>query len=216
MSAARFVSYPFVDFFFKVLNRAKAIGQENIPKKGGVIIASNHISGIDTLLIPLMSAQRLSTMPYVAPGKEELFKIPLIGQIIKLWGSFPVKRRAHDYQSMNRMIYYGKHYNMMLFPEGTRSKTGELLKGRSGAGRVIYMSKPTVIPTLVINTQQFFWPGRKRPWFFVPYRVVFGEPLNLEKYYEMEDSKKTSQALINEVMKAIADLREKHKDLYLD
>ena len=73
-----------------------------------------------------------------------------------------------------------------------------------------------VIPTVVINTQKFFWPGKKRPWFFVPYTVVFGEPLNLDKYYAMEDSKETSQALIDEVMTAIADIQEKHKNLYLD
>jgi len=215
MSFCRFISYPPVDFFFKVMNRSRVIGRENLPKEGGAIIASNHISGIDTILIPIFCAKRFSIEPFLAPGKEELFKIPVIGFIISLWGSFPVKRKKRDFESMRRIAHYARHYRVMIFPEGTRSKTGELLPGRSGVGWIIYHAKPVVIPTLVINTEKFFWPGKKRPWFFVPYRVVFGKPLDLSRFYEMPDSKDTSQAIADEIMNAIASLKEEHKDQYI-
>ncbi len=216
-AAIRFVCFPFVDFFFKVLNRSRAIGVENIRNVDkGLVIASNHISGVDTLLIPAYSINRFSLTPYCAPAKEELFKIPVVGLLIRMWGSFPVKRRVRDIQSMKRIAYYATNYQVMLFPEGTRSKTGELLKGRAGAGWVIYIARPVVIPTLVINTNHYFWPGRKKPWFGVPYTVVFGEPVNLDRFYEMPECKETSKAIAEEIMNAIAGLKEKHKDLYID
>jgi 1-acyl-sn-glycerol-3-phosphate acyltransferase len=216
-AVARFVCYPLVDFFLKVINRSRAIGLENISGlNGGVAFASNHVSGVDTLLIPIFAAKRFSIEPFCAPGKEELFKIPVVGLILRIWGSFPVKRRSRDLKSMRRISYYCQHYRTMLFPEGTRTKTGELGKGRSGAGWVIYNAKTTVIPTLVINTENYFWPGRKRPWFQVPYTVVFGAPLNLDRFYAMPDGKETSQAIVEEVMKAIAALKEKHKDLQIE
>jgi 1-acyl-sn-glycerol-3-phosphate acyltransferase len=103
----------------------------------------------------------------------------------------------------------------MLFPEGTRSKTGDLLKGRAGAGWVVYKARPTVIPTLVINTQHYLWPGKKGPWFGVPYTLVFGEPMDLSRFYEMPECKATSQQIVNAVMEEIGKLKEKHKDLYI-
>lgn len=212
---SRFFAHPLVDIFFFILNRSKAIGLENLPEEDGVLIASNHISGVDTVLIPTFAARRFKVEPFMAPGKEELFRIPVVGAIIRLWGSFPVKRRARDVESMRRISYYCSKYRVMIFPEGTRSKTGELGRGRAGAGWVIYMARPKVVPTLVINTDKFFWPGRPRPWFGMPYTVVFGEPLDLGKYYDMPDNKETSQALIDEVMAAIAVLKEKHRDLYI-
>ncbi|HJM82898.1 MAG TPA: lysophospholipid acyltransferase family protein [Nitrospinota bacterium] len=208
--------YPFFDFFYRVLNKSKAIGLNNLPaNRKGVLIASNHVSGIDTTLIPLYSINKLSTTPFVAPAKEELFKVPLLGHILSAWGAFPVKRRARDISSMRRIAYYANNYQVMLFPEGTRSKTGKLLKGRAGAGWVVYKSRPVVVPTLVINTQHYFWPGRTGPWFGVPYRVVFGNPMDLTQYYKMPECKETSQKIADAIMKEIRAMKEKHKDLYI-
>ena len=215
MSFCRFMAFPLVDIFFKVLNRSKAIGVENLPPEGGALIASNHISWADTLIVPVFSAKRLSIEPFLAPGKEELFRIPVVRTIISVWGSFPVKRGKRDFESMRRISYYAERYRVMIFPEGTRSKTGELLKGRAGVGWIIYHARPVVIPTLVINTDKYFKPGGKRPWFFVPYTVVFGKPLDLSRFYAMEDSRDTSQAIADEIMAAIAALKEENKGEYI-
>ncbi|MBI5814870.1 MAG: 1-acyl-sn-glycerol-3-phosphate acyltransferase [Nitrospinae bacterium] len=212
---ARFISFPLVDIFYKIINRSRAIGVENIPKDGGVIFASNHVSGVDTTLIPAFAASRVRPVPFVVAAKEELFRIPVVAQLIRAWGAFPVKRRQRDTESMKRIAFCARHYQLMLFPEGTRSKTGELLEGRPAVGWVVYNSRPKVIPTLVINTDKFFWPGRPRPWFGVPYTVVFGEPVDMDRFYEMPESKETSRLIAGEIMKAIAALREKHKDLYV-
>ncbi len=216
MFFARLSCVPFAYLFYKVLNRSRVIGTENIPRGNGVIFASNHVSGVDTFMVPFFSMSRFSPVPYCSPAKEELFKIPVLGRFLSLLGSYPVKRRARDFEAMKRIAYCAKNYNVMLFPEGTRSKTGELGKGRAGVGWIVYAAKPVVVPTLVINTEKYFWPGRKRPWFRIPYTIIFGKPLDLDKYYEMPDDKKTSQAIVSEIMDAISALKEKHKDLYLN
>ncbi len=216
MAIARGISFPIVDLFFKVFNRSQVIGAENIPKTGGALFASNHVSGVDTILIPAFAIRRFSTMPFMAPGKEELFAIPIVRSIISIWGSFAVKRRSRDIESMKRIAYYANNYQVMIFPEGTRSRNGELLRGRSGVGWIIYKARPVVIPTLVINTDHYFWPGRKTRWFKVPYTVVFGEPMNLDPFYEMPDSKATSQAISDAIMSEIAKLRMEHQPLYID
>ncbi len=213
--ASRLVAFPLVEIYFKLFHKTVVIGLENIPREGGVLLCSNHQAWVDTLLIPVAFINRWRTTPYMAPAKEELFKVPVVKTIIRLWGAFPVKRRQRDFEAMKRIAYYANHYPVMLFPEGTRSKTGELLRGRAGVGWIVHSAQPTVIPTLVINTE--WYPGGKRgnKWFGVPYTVVFGKPLDLADLLEQPESKKVSQAIADRIMVAIAELREKHRGLYL-
>ncbi|MBF0170058.1 MAG: 1-acyl-sn-glycerol-3-phosphate acyltransferase [Nitrospinae bacterium] len=212
---SRFLAFPLVEFYFKVMHRTRVIGLENIPREGGVMICANHQAWVDTLLIPITFINRWKTTPFMAPAKEELFKVPVIRTFIRLWGAFPVKRRQRDFDAMKRIAYYANHYPVMLFPEGTRSKTGELLRGRSGVGWIVHSARPTVIPTLVINSE--WYPGGKRgnKWFGVPYIVVFGKPLDVSDLTSQPESKKVSQEIADRIMAAIADLREKHQGLHL-
>ena len=210
-----FFSLLVLEFYFKIMNRSRVIGAENLPSGGGVLFTANHSGWADTLLLPISVIERWNLVPFFAPAKEELFKIPVIAQIISAWGAFPVKRRARDTESMKKIAYYTKHYRTMIFAEGTRSRTGELLRGRSGVGWIVYAARPVVVPTLLVNTDQFAAKGIRR-FLFAPYRVVFGEPLDLSEYYEKEDTKENSQAIADEIMEAIATLREKHKDLYTE
>ncbi|MBI4666353.1 MAG: 1-acyl-sn-glycerol-3-phosphate acyltransferase [Nitrospinae bacterium] len=204
---------PLAWLFYKALNRSRAIGLENLPKEGGALLASNHVSGVDTMLIPYFA---YSKRPFITPAKEELFKVPVMGPILKFWGAFPVKRHSRDVESMKRIAVSARKYMVMIFPEGTRTKTGNLLKGRPGVGWIAYSAHPVVIPTLVINTDKFFWPGRPRPWFGVPYTVVFGEPVDLSRFYDLPDTKETSQAIVDEIMDKIGELKKKHSDIYLN
>lgn len=212
----RFFMYPLLWFFFRLMNRARQIGVENIPKEGGVMIAANHVSGVDTTLIPYFVANPFRLDPVLAVAKEELFTIPVIGFIVKSLGAFPVKRRARDLESMKRIVCHMRNHKVMIFPEGTRSKTGDLLAGRPAVGWIAQNSKPIIVPTLVINTDKFFWPGRPRPWFGIPYTVVYGKPLDLTRFYGLEESKATSAIIVNEIMNGIAELKRSHRDLYME
>jgi 1-acyl-sn-glycerol-3-phosphate acyltransferase len=212
----RLFIYPLLWLFFRLMNRARAIGVENIPKEGGVMIAANHVSGVDTTLIPYFVANPFKLDPVLAVAKEELFTIPVIGFIVKSLGAFPVKRRARDLESMKRIVCHLRNYKVMIFPEGTRSKTGELLTGRPAVGWIAQNARPVVIPALVINTDKFFWPGRPRPWFGIPYTVVYGKPLDISRFYAMEEGKATSSIIVAEIMNGVAELKKTHRDLYME
>ena len=213
---ARLAVYPLLWVFYRILNRARLIGIENIPTNGGVMIAANHVSGVDTTLIPYFVASPYRLDPVLAVAKEELFEIPVIGFIVKALGAFPVKRRARDFESMKRIVCHLRRHKVMIFPEGTRSKTGDLLPGRPAVGWIAQNARPVVIPTLVINTDKFFWPGRPRPWFGIPYTVVYGKPLDLSRFYAMEEGKATSTIIAGEIMRGIAELKKTHRDLYME
>jgi len=213
---ARLAVYPLLWIFFMAMNRARAIGLENIPKTGGVMIAANHVSGVDTTLIPFFLINPFKLNPVLAVAKEELFKIPVIGFIVKSLGAFPVKRKARDFESMKRIVCHLRNHKVMIFPEGTRSKTGDLLTGRPAVGWIAQNARPVVIPTLVINTDKFFWPGRPRPWFGIPYTVVYGKPLDISRFYAMEEGKATSSIITAEIMRGIAELKKTRHSLYME
>lgn len=212
----RLALYPLLWIFFRIINRARAIGLENIPKEGGVMIAVNHVSGVDTTLAPFFVINPFRLDPVLAVAKEELFTIPVIGFIVKNLGAFPVKRKARDFDSMKRIVCHLRNHKVMIFPEGTRSKTGDLLTGRPAVGWIAQNARPAIIPALVINTDKFFWPGRPRPWFGIPYTVVYGKPLDLTRFYGMEEGKATSAIIVGEIMNGIAELKKEHRALYME
>ena len=209
----RFVVYFIVDIFYRVLFHSRGIGIENIPKKGGVLLASNHLSGWDVFLIPYWAVNRFSGRHVYSPAKEELFKFPPMAWALHSLRVFPVKRNTKDFRSMERIASYAKEHVVMIYPEGTRSKTGKLGKGKSGVGKIIWESKAAVVPTLVINTHYCTPKGKLLPNFFQKMYVVYGKPMEMAEYYAMENSKETSRLIVNRVMEEIAKLKEEYKHL---
>ena len=196
-----------IGLYFRFGCRLRIEGAEHIPAQGGVLLASNHISMLDTLLIPC-TVMRLKGMQIVwSPAKEELFRIPVLRQILLSWGSFPVRRGRNDLRIMRRIISLMSTGKMMLFPEGTRSLDGQLQPGNRMVGKFIYRAHPVVVPTVVSGTNHTFPQGAWLPRFGVPITLHFGPPVDLERYYDWPDSKQTSEAIIQDVMQSIATLQ---------
>ena len=181
------------------LNKFRLVGTENLPANGGVLLAANHISGYDTVFIPVAVLKEHPWQMTWAPAKEELFENPLIGAIYRSWGAFPVKR--------GRDIRAGKHLGdllqtqkVMLFPEGTRHKDGKLGTGNRGVGKLIYEHHPVVIPTALsgINRWKFLRFGQQG-------RINFGAPIDFTDLFELEDKKATHILIVERVMSAIAE-----------
>ncbi len=210
----RFFIFFLVDIVYKVLFRSSAVGPENIPKDGGVMIASNHKSAWDVFLIPYFAVSRFSSRRISLAAKEELFRFFPVGIALRMMRVIPVKRRTVNSKQMSRLNEILKKHILIVFPEGTRTKTGRLGKGSSGVGKMIWECRPTVIPTAVINTN-YCSPGGS--WFslnfFQKLYVVYGEPIDMEKYYAMEGDRKTFRMITGCVMDEIAKLIEKHKEL---
>ena len=131
-----------VTFFYRLKYRLSFEGLENIPKEGGYVYASNHRSYHDPVFITMKVP---TPMTYMA--KEELFKNPIIGALLKSIGAFAVKRGSGDMSVINAAIDKLKEgKNLVIFPEGTRSYDGKVGKGKTGVAMIAAMSGVDIIP----------------------------------------------------------------------
>lgn len=189
-----------VGFYASIINRFHIRGDERIPSTGGVLIASNHISAYDTIFLPWAVMRKHPFQMLWAPAKEELFVKPFQRWIYSSWGAFPV-RRGRDVRAGKAINDLLMEQKVMLFPEGTRNRQGVLGKGNRGVGKIIYDTRPTVIPTALIGLNRWKFPGIGQQG-----KVVFGAPLDFTDLYDREDCKETHVLITERVMTAIADL----------
>lgn len=187
---ARFIVY----CIFKPLFRIKAIGKENFPMEGAVLLCSNHIDNLDPPAIGIMAPRQLRFM-----AKEELFKIPVFSRLIRILGAFPVKRGFSDREALRTGLKILKEGEVLaIFPEGTRNKTGKLRKGLAGAGFFALRSECKVLPCAVI--------GAYRP--FRRTKIVFGSPIDFTEYRKQ---KRSAEEATNLIMEEIEKLLEKYR-----
>lgn len=189
-----------VGFYASTLNKFVSKGVENIPATGGVLVASNHISAFETIFLPWAILRPHPLQMVWAPAKEELFEKPFQRLLYSSWGAFPVRRKRDVKANLviNELL---KDQKVMLFPEGTRHKDGRLGKGNRGVGKIIYDTRPAVIPAALVGLNRWKFPG-----FGQPATVVFGPPLDFSDLYEREDCKETHILIVERVMAAIAEL----------
>ncbi|WP_338470109.1 lysophospholipid acyltransferase family protein [Niallia sp. XMNu-256] len=166
------------------------IGRENFPKDGGVLLCSNHISNLDPPTVGIAAPRPVHFM-----AKEELFSAPVIGKILPHINAFPVKRGMSDREALRTGLKVLKEGQVLgLFPEGTRSKTGELGKGLAGAGFFALRSKASIVPCAVI--------GSYKP--FQRIKIVFGKPIDFTEHRNNKVSAEEATAIImNEIQQLI-------------
>lgn len=188
--------YGFAKGLFSTLFRLqgrKIKGLENIPPAGPVILAINHVSFWDPVLVGCSLNRQVNYM-----AKEELFKIPAFGKAIHLLGAFPVKRSQSDTGAIRQSLAILKEDRVLgLFPEGTRSKTGELQKGLPGMVLIMDKSKAPVVPIKVYGTKHLLTRG----WGKIG--VIIGEPLTSENLKAPEGVENRREWVASQIMKAI-------------
>ncbi|MFD2168721.1 lysophospholipid acyltransferase family protein [Tumebacillus lipolyticus] len=182
--------------FFKIFYRWQVIGRENIPQEGGLLVCANHISNLDPPLVGSAMERPLSFM-----AKDSLFKIPVFGAGIRSVGAFPVRRGAGDRGAIRaslELLSAGKA--LCLFPEGTRSKTGEVNKGQGGAAMLALRANAEVVPAAII--------GPYRP--FRPVKIVYGQPVDLSAYRGKKTNSEMIEKATEDIMNAIRQLLAEH------
>ncbi|MBI3597833.1 MAG: 1-acyl-sn-glycerol-3-phosphate acyltransferase [Nitrospirae bacterium] len=194
----------------RILNHVRIQNLENIPKRGehGVLICSNHISALDPFVIAVTAMPFFSPVWWRAPAKEELFRWPLVRTIIGTWGGFPVRRGKRDFEAIETMTRLLPVSVIVIFPEGRRSPDGRLQPGKAGVGKIIYDAKPAkVIPVMIEGSDRLLPKGRILPRLFQTVTITYGAPLDLSRFFSLENSIKLSQQVVDVVMQSIEQLR---------
>ena len=148
-------------------------GRYNIPRKAPFILAANHLSNIDPVVLAAACPRMLNFL-----AKAELFEVPFFGSLIRALRAFPVKRNKADIGALKEGLKRLKKQALLVFPEGTRAKDAK--KAYGGVGFLALKSGVRVIPAKVYDTDKVLGPGSKFP---KPHRitVTFGKPLKFDK-----------------------------------
>jgi len=175
-------------------------GREHMPREGGFIVATNHISYFDPLLVGSSLPREVFFF-----AKQELFSVPVLGWAIRRTNARPVKRGTVDRSSLKTAIETIRQgYGLTVFPEGTRSKTDQFLEPKAGLGLIARHAECPILPGYVHganNLKACFW-RRDR------IRTVFGEPFTADWVKSFGNSKEDYLAMSRAVMDRIAELRQ--------
>ncbi|WP_066047552.1 lysophospholipid acyltransferase family protein [Robertmurraya korlensis] len=178
-----------VNMIYKPLYRIETIGQENIPKEGSILLCSNHISNFDPIVVGITTPRPVHFM-----AKEELFQVPLFGKLVPHLNAFPVKRGMSDREALRKGLAILKEDRVLgLFPEGTRSKTGELGEGLAGAGFFATRSQALIVPCAVIGPYKAF----------KKLKVVYGKPVDFAEYRKNKISADEATKIIMEEIRKL-------------
>lgn len=135
-----------------VVFRMKVTGKDNIPRSGPVILASNHVSLLDPIVVGCAVDRRISFM-----AKHELFANRVFGTILKWLGAFPVRRGEADRKAFAQCFDVLRQGGVLgLFPEGTRSPDGRLMPAMSGTAIIATKTGAPVVPMAVIGTRRIW------------------------------------------------------------
>ena len=176
--------------------RLRVEGQAHIPSTSGCVVACNHTMGPDYFILGYASPRQIYYM-----AKIELFQIhPWFSRCLTLVGTFPIDRGRNDTAALGAAEALLRRGQVLgMFPEGTRSHTGELRRGKSGVARLAMATKAPVVPAVVINAEALLKQLGRRPEII----VRFGPPLSL---VGDPTDKATVQTQTDAVMCAIAQL----------
>jgi len=188
----------------RMLFRPKVIGRGNVPKRGPVIIASNHLSFIDSVAIPMVAPRRVRFLAKSSYFDGTGFRGGLSRLFFSSVGAIPVVRGAGSaaqaaLEQSRRIIESGDAF--ALYPEGTRSLDGRLYKGRTGAAWLALTTGAPVVPVGLKRTNDFLPVGAKVPR-NVRITVEFGKPLDLSHFGSAE-SGRARRLATDEIMSAI-------------
>ncbi len=157
-------------FLFCVFRRWEVRGLENFPVAGPVVVAANHVSYLDPIVLGCALPRQVFFM-----AKKELFRYPLLGPLLRRLGAFPVDRERADRQAVRKALEILKEGRVLgIFPEGRRSRTGEILPPYAGAAYFAARAGVPVCPVALEGTTKLF--GKLRVTVGAPFFLGEGDP----------------------------------------
>lgn len=204
---------PFLQSVFQPWTR----GLDNVPDKGAVIFASNHLSFSDSVFLPLVVKRPVRFL-----AKSEYFT----GTGLKGWatrrfflaiGQLPIDRsggKASEASLNSGLELLANGGQLGIYPEGTRSPDGRMYRGRTGVARMVLESGAPVIPVAMFDTEKVMPTGTIIPK-VRPVGVVFGEPLDFSRFHGMEGDRFVLRSITDEIMYELMRLSgQEYVDVY--
>jgi 1-acyl-sn-glycerol-3-phosphate acyltransferase len=191
----------FLRVYLRLFCKLKIEGVENVPLTGGVIVASNHIGGADPFFVGTCLKREFYFL-----AKKELFKNFFLRTLISNVNSIPVNRSILDQKALQTAeTILRQGHGLIMFPEGTRSLSGELRKGKPGVGLLARRTIVPIVPTYIENSRGFMTLIFKNKGLI----VRFGEPLSADWMASFPDTKEGYRAITEELMTRIRQLGQK-------
>ena len=177
--------------FSKTFFKFEVIGAENIPSEGNLIIAANHKSNLDPIFVAsAVNKKRKMT----AIAKEELFKNKILAKILNKVEIIPINRQNPGLGTIKRILKYIKNdYALVMFPEGTRSKTDDFNNAKAGLSLFATKAKAEIVPCTIYSSYKLFKPAK----------IYFGKPISLEEYYKQKLTSEENERLSQNVLEVI-------------
>jgi 1-acyl-sn-glycerol-3-phosphate acyltransferase len=189
---------------------------DEIPRDGAVILAANHISNADAVIVGAWLTKHLGRRIHWL-GKKEMFDWPIVGWVARRTGVHPVDRGAADvdaFRLAQRVLDEG--HVLMIFPEGTRSPTGELQKPKDGLAMLALRSGAPIVAIGISNTDRVWPKGRKLPRLGGHATMRVGRPFRLADELPRGLDRKTAKTVATEVImrRIAAELSPRHRGVY--
>jgi 1-acyl-sn-glycerol-3-phosphate acyltransferase len=177
----------------RLLWRVRAYGGENVPASGAVIIACNHVSYLDPPIVGAFCPRRIHYM-----AKRELFRIPLLGSVIRALGAYPVDREGSAASAIKRSVEILRRGEAVgIFPEGARNRMG-LIQARRGVALLAAHANAPVVPAAITGSSQAIRLAR--------IKVLFGPPLHLESAKPTKEQLEEFTTAIMTQIRALSEL----------
>lgn len=179
-------------------------GQENVPVDGAAIFCPNHTSVLDSFFMPLALPRRVT---YV--GKAEYLDDWKTRKLFPALGMIPIDRAGGNASeralaAATRLIEAGEYFG--IYPEGTRSRTGQLFRGHTGPARLALRTGAPLIPVGIRGSREVMPPEARFPRLFRPVSITFGRPISVARYAGRSDDHMVLREITDELMFEIRSL----------
>ena len=213
----RLMKYVFLGPLLRLFWPTKVVGAENIPERGGAILASNHLAVADSFFMPTYVKRKVTF-----PAKQEYFTEKGVKGTLKKWfftgvGQFPIDRSSGSaaqaaLDTATRLVREG--HLLGIYPEGTRSPDGRLYKGKTGVARIALESGGLVVPVAMIGTDKVNPIGSKM-WWPRKLEIRFGKPLDFSRYDGLAGDRFVERSITDEILYALMELSgQEYVDIY--
>lgn len=184
---------PLAKGFISLRYCVTSFGEENIPQKGAFILAANHISALDPVMIISRCPRTLHFM-----AKDELFKNPVFASFLKKMNVFPVKRQTSDKRALEfakRIISSG--WALGIFPEGSRIKDASPKRAKNGVSYLAAKTKADVLPVSIYKA-----PGvrKLRPQITIRFgKLIKNSELGFSEEYSQQKIRESSEKIMSAI-----------------